>query len=79
MMKLNVDAELQAKLTQAGGPLELCDESGRTIGYFQPALGPGELKKMSPFSDEEIERLAKQREGRPLAEIWNDLESTHGS
>ncbi len=56
MIKFNVDSELQAKLTASGKPLEICDESGRTIGYFQPALAPGELKKLSPYSDAEIEQ-----------------------
>jgi|GEM_PF-4490012 len=77
-IKLSVDAELQARLTQAGGPIELCDQSGRTIKFFQPTP-PGTLKEMSPYSDEEIQRFAKQQQGRPLAEIWNDLQSTHGS
>lgn len=79
MMRLSVDAAFQAKLTQAGGPLEICDQSGRTIGFFQPTPLPGTLKELSPFSDEEIEQLAKQREGRPLADIWNDLERQHGT
>lgn len=78
MMKLSVDAEFQAQLTQADGLVEICDASGRTLGFFHPSP-PGTLKEMSPFSDEEIEQLAKQREGRPLAEIWNDLESQHGT
>ena len=79
MMRLSVDAEFEAKLTQAGGPLEICDQAGRTIGFFQPVPPPGTLKEMSPFSDEDIERLRQQREGRPLSEIWSDLERSHGS
>ena len=79
MMKLSVDAAFQAQLTQADGPLEICDQAGRTIGIFQPTPPPGTLKELSPFSDEQIEQLAKQREGRPLADIWNDLEPQHGT
>ncbi|MCH8047260.1 MAG: hypothetical protein IID44_26460 [Planctomycetes bacterium] len=79
MMKLSVDAEFQAKLTQAGGPLEICDQSGHTIGFFQPVPPPGQLKKMSPFSDDQIEQFQQQRTGRPLPEIWNDLEIRHGT
>ena len=78
MMRLSIDAEFQAQLTQAGGPIEICDPSGRTLGFFHPSPSDT-LKDMSPFSDAEIEKLAKQRDGRPLAEIWNGLESTHGS
>ena len=73
MMRLCVDAALEAKLTQAGGPLEICDQAGRTIGFFQPTPPPGTLKELSPFSDEEIEELSKQCSGRPLNEILSDL------
>ena len=79
MMKLSVDAEFQAKLTQAGGPLEICDQTGQTIGFFQPVPPSGELKKMSPYSDDEIEQFRQHRTGRPLPEIWKDLESQHGT
>jgi hypothetical protein len=79
MMRLSVDAELQAQLTKADGVLEICDQEGCTIGFFQTTPPPGWLKAMSPYSDEEIEELSKQGGGRPLAEIWKDLESSHGA
>ena len=72
MTKVTIDAETQAKLNGLNDFLEVCDESGRTLGYFFP---PGTLKYLSPFSDEEIEELRKQRTGRPLKEILKDLES----
>jgi hypothetical protein len=75
MMRLSVDAEFQAQLTQAGGPLEICDQSGRTIGFFQPTPLPGTLKELSPFSDAQIEQRSKQCSGRPLSEILSDLEN----
>ncbi|MCE9544796.1 MAG: hypothetical protein K8T25_04655 [Planctomycetia bacterium] len=79
MIKLVVDAQLEAQLAEAEGLLEICDASGRTLGYFQPALPVGGLKALSPYSDEEIEQLGEQRSGRPLAEIWKDLESQTGT
>jgi len=74
MIKLTVDAELQRKLTEAGQPLEICDQAGRLIGYFQPKPTADELIKMSPYTEEELEELCEQRDGRPLSEIWRDLE-----
>ena len=73
MPRLTVDPELQTKLTQSGEPVEIYDQSGRVIGYFEP-LPPGRLKELSPFSDEELERRREQRTGRPLKDILKDLE-----
>lgn len=78
MIRIAVDADLQAKLTEDGGAVEICDQAGRTIGYFSPAAPTGRLKDLSPFSDEDIERFSQQGKGRPLAEIWKDLEGRHG-
>jgi len=77
MTKLVVDAALSAKLAEAPGTVGLCDPSGRFLGYFQPFREPKnseEAKALSPFSDEEIERRRKNRTGRPLREILDDIE-----
>lgn len=79
MIRLTVDAELQKKLTEAGEPLEICDESGRVIGFFQPKPTAEELIKMSPYTNEEAEQLCSKIEGRPLADIWKDLEQRRGA
>jgi hypothetical protein len=71
MTKLTVNADMQAKIAGLNDFAELCDESGRTLGYFFP---PGTLTALSPFSDEEIERRRKDRSGRPLSDILKDLE-----
>jgi hypothetical protein len=76
MTKVVVDAAFGAKVKGVAGAVELCDESGRTIGYFQPVVSEG-LSAMgvrSPISDEEIERRSQERGGRPLADILADLE-----
>lgn len=74
MIKLIVDAEIEAQLEESPELLEICNQSGRTIGYFQPTLPPGSLRAMSPFSDEEIESRRKNRTGRPLRDILSDLD-----
>ena len=72
MTKVVIDAAVRAKLDDLQEPVELCDESGRTLGYFHPKFGDSETG--SPFTDAEIERRQQQRTGRPLKEILKDLE-----
>jgi hypothetical protein len=77
MTKLVVDAALEAKLTGVEEPVELCDRSGRTLGYFHPLVPSPDstiAAVRSPLSDEEIERRRQDPEGRPLREILADLE-----
>lgn len=76
MTKLVVDAQLGAKLAEAGDLLEICDPSGKILGVFHPVPWPPgakSLKDLSPYSDAEIEQFQKQKGGRPLSEIWKDL------
>jgi hypothetical protein len=77
MTRIIVDSDLLARLHGLGERLEFCDESGRTLGVFQPApakLAPGEGVDGSPFTREQLEEFRKQRTGRPLADILRDLE-----
>lgn len=70
MTKITVDSELRSKLHNLDSLIELCDETGRTLGYFHPALtGPLE----SPHSIEELERRRQNPTGRSLREILKDL------
>ncbi len=77
MTKLVVDSTFCARLTDLQELVELCDESGRTLGYFHPAVPGGKTegaKVQSPFTEEEIRQRQQQRTGRPLKEILEDLE-----
>lgn len=77
MTKVTVDAETRSRLAGLDDLLELCDESGRTIGFFHPNValnGREEAAALSPHTDEEIHELRKQQGGRPLADILKDLE-----
>jgi hypothetical protein len=76
MTKVVVDASFGAKVAGLAGAVELCDESGRTIGYFRRATSgtqPSRQRVKSPFSEEEIERRRKEEGGRPLKDILADL------
>jgi hypothetical protein len=76
MTKLIVDAATLVKLQNLDGLFEVCDESGRTLGYFHPLAHPSTLgtpPARSPFTDAEIQQRRQQRTGRPLAEILEQL------
>jgi hypothetical protein len=53
---------------------EVCDESGRTLGFFHPVAGK-DAAAVSPFSREELERFRGQRTGRPLEDVLRDLQT----
>jgi hypothetical protein len=75
MTKLTVDRELKAKLANFEDLIELCDESGRVVGFFHPVAANGVSNQArSPISDEEIEAARQQRTGRPLGDILGDLD-----
>jgi hypothetical protein len=76
MTKLTVDSDLRAKLANFEDLIQLCDESGRVVGFFHPVRPTGGNSKQSssPISDEEIEAARQQRTGRPLADIFADLD-----
>jgi hypothetical protein len=74
MTKLFLDAVTLAKLHNLDADFELCDESGKTLGYFHPSLANGKLApSRSPFSDADLRRRRQERTGRPLADILERL------
>lgn len=76
MTRITVDSDTQSKLDGLNDLLEICDESGRTLGYFHPASsGTGGVSEQvkSPLRREELERRRQERTGRPLADILRDL------
>ena len=76
MTKLIVDEALRAKLNNFAEHIELCDESGKTLGYFLPAAAPDPsvcAGARSPITDDELERRRREPGGRTLAEIWARL------
>lgn len=76
MTKVILDEALRKKLNGLNEELELCDESGRTLGRFLPI---GHCLKLfypedqCPYSAEELERCFKEKGTRTLAELWKDL------
>ncbi|MEK6262604.1 MAG: hypothetical protein AABP62_28750 [Planctomycetota bacterium] len=75
MTKVVLKSEMETQLAGFDEAVEVCDHSGRLMGYFHPvAAGRVSLKDLSPFSDEEIRRRCGESGGRPLADILRDLQ-----
>lgn len=76
MTKVFIDEATKERLHNLDDILEVCDESGQTLGYFHPTKGSQTkgLRLHSPCSREELERRRQQTGGRSLAEIMKDLE-----
>ena len=75
MTRVVIDAQTWANLRDQKGLLELCDPSGQTLAYYQPAVRVGVVKDgkiCSPYTDEEIEQRRHQKGGRTLAEFWKE-------
>jgi hypothetical protein len=55
--------------------LELCDASGRVVGYFTPVDDRSQYEGVdSPEDDDELDRRSREESERPLDEILRDLE-----
>lgn len=74
-MSITITDPILLKQLAASGEVEFKDPTGRTIGKFVPDW-PGKLPPgvKSPFTEEQLAELRKQRTGRPLADILRDLE-----
>ena len=65
-------------LTQFGALdcfIELCDASGRVVGYFTPVDERTQYEGVdSPENDDELDRRGREETERPLDGILRDLE-----
>ena len=72
MHKVVLDQSWRSKLNHLDAQVELCDETGRTVGYFLPAELHDRLCyewAKTQFTDEELEQARKQPLGRTTAEV----------
>ncbi len=58
MSRITLTPELKALLAGASGRVELCDESGNPVGYFEPTEPRG---RYWPFTDEEVQEAREAR------------------
>ncbi len=76
MTRVTVDSTTSAQLSGYVGSVELCDDAGHTLGYFQPVLPAAQAERIlaeCPLSETELRRRRQVRTGRPLTEILGDL------
>jgi len=75
MNKVIVDQSTFDKLRVLNEPAELCDETGRTLGYFRPSVDKALYEQVvPPVSEEELRQRLDEGGGRALGEILSDLE-----
>jgi hypothetical protein len=79
MAKITLDTQMRAKLNGLNEQIEVCDESGITIGHFLPISDYQKLlcaaaEAACPYTEEELQKFHQEKTGgRPLAEIWKSL------
>ena len=72
MNKIVIDKDLRTRLDNLDTELELCDESGHTLGYFVPTSETNPSLYESArceFTEEEIESARKESGGLTISEV----------
>jgi hypothetical protein len=76
MSKLILGPELRQQIKSLHEQLEVCDESGKTLGHFLPEKLYQDMVNVyleSVFPKHEVEEALQQTGGRTLKEIWQRL------
>lgn len=79
MTRIVLDDAFRAKLNGCREKVELCEETGRTVGFFLPEEAYWKLQLAAdgcPFSYEELHQSFQDTSGRPLPDIWTSLGHT---
>ena len=80
MTRVIADEGLKAKLKDFSEGLEICDASGKLVGYFQPILNPNDHRELydwakAQFTEEELELARKDPVMYTTAEVLEYLRS----
>ncbi len=75
MNRVILDQSSLMKLQALSESAEICDATGRVVGFFRPAIDGQTRLPNVPFTDEELDRFAVEPGGRALDEIIDDLET----
>lgn len=77
MTQIIVDPGLSKQLHGLGQAVELCDQSGKILGRFVPAIDLAEWEALTPgVSEEELDRRSHSSDKRySTAEVMKHLES----
>jgi hypothetical protein len=75
MTKVIADNTMRERLGDFSRQIELCDEHGKTLGFFVPYLPnfkpPADV--VSPYTLEEVRQRAQEPGGKPLKEVWQEI------
>jgi hypothetical protein len=75
MVRITIDNDTLSRLGDFHEVAELHDESGRLLAYLTPVADRSIYETADPgISEEELDRAEAEEGGRPLSEIWADLE-----
>ena len=75
MVRVTIDEAVRSQLGDLSSFIELCDASGRVLGYFTPAEDRAQYDGVdSPEDDNELDRRSREESERPLDEILRDLQ-----
>ena len=75
MRKVVLDQATLAMLRAQRERVEVCDESGQTVGYFNPPADRSRYSTVEvPITEAELRKIEENLTGRPLADILADLE-----
>jgi hypothetical protein len=77
MNRIVVNSNLDKALRDVGEPVELCDEAGRVLGHYFPAVDLSQYGPLEPqISEEELDRRERENQKRyTTAEVLRYLES----
>jgi hypothetical protein len=75
MDKVILDAATLARLSQSHQEVAVCDETGREVGRFVPAVSRTRTDRVPEISEEELDQIERKcgGVGRSLDEILRDL------
>ncbi|MEX2138687.1 MAG: hypothetical protein WD894_05460 [Pirellulales bacterium] len=74
MTKIVLDAATRARLADVVNCAELCDESGRPLGHFIPAVDPDLYRDVEiPFTEDELDAAEREPEAYTTAEVLRRL------
>ncbi len=76
MQTITLDSDLRAKLNGLNQPLEILDETGKTLGHYLPDsvyrhLLYSAVEKSCPYNEQELKR--RREEGSTLANFWKQM------
>jgi len=78
MGKIVLDSVLKEKLHGMSEPLEVFDESGKTLGYVLPLAEYHKRLRPNqdiPFTEAELDAFRKAGGGGPLSDFWKRMEN----